>query len=210
VVEAAAVMEITAPYRRKEERMIMRTTLYRPNTRQMRVGLLSVVCVLILVGHEAWAFKIFNRQNPNPQTSTNDCEQSHFLDLGGGNTTMTFPLTQPNQSIAVFVNAECSVAAGDYDSAVHISLVIQGGTPYYVNTYPADFAPTLCTSRASNALDGWTSLSMHSVGSVGYPGHYEYYPGTFTLQVQAWLSDCTAFDSWRLDDLSVIVIEDKY
>jgi hypothetical protein len=171
----------------------------------MKARMVSVISVLVLglAVSEAWGFDSFTpTSNVTAQTFSNAA--SHFLNLTGQPGNASLVVTSPNlgedELLIIWFAAECSVAAPDRATWLDLDILVNG-----VALPPTNNDNAFCTSTGSNALDSWVSTAIHGaiVGATTVPAVVGGPP--YTIQVRGTLRNFNAGESWRIDDLSLIV-----
>jgi hypothetical protein len=169
-----------------------------------RAGLAILGCALALVASPASAEILARSANVSPQSA--GCG-AFVVDLNGpgvaGNTLpFTLPASATPRTLAVLFNGECSVAAADDTTFLDTTVQLLNPAGVIVATLaPSNSDNAFCTSTGDAALHHWVSASTdaHRVFGAG---------AAVALQVRviATTLNCVAGETWRLDDLSTIVM----
>ena len=118
-----------------------------------------------------------------------------LLDLGEGHgTTFTFFTGGPTK-LAIFFNAECSVASNDANTWLDIDVLVDGA----LVASPSDGDNALCTSDGDGLLNNWVTASSDQEAVVLTPGSH-------SIQIQGQLQTAAPGDDWWVGDLSLIVL----
>ena len=135
--------------------------------------------------------------NPDSQVQLGS-DGTQVLFLSPGSQALVFTLTR-NTHIAIFVNAECSVAAADDTTWGHLDILLDS-VPIFASENIDD---SFCTSDSGGSgTDNWISAAIHVTAEVA--------PGTHTIVILADLEGDIATDQLWIDDLNVTLVGHEY
>jgi hypothetical protein len=140
----------------------------------------------------------YSAANPNAQVF--GCGV-HVIDLNGPAAGTNLPVTlHDTDRLAVFFNAECSVAGFDRVTWEDITIQVLNAAGALVTTVsPSDNDNAFCTSRGIIALDQWVSASTNGASVLLGAGNYQ-------IRVLGNLVGCSAGEQVRIDDTSTMVL----
>jgi hypothetical protein len=165
-------------------------------------GRLLITSALLAVGAPARANNLAGAVNVGPQI--HGCG-TFVVDLNGAAAGTNLPFQLPASAVArrigVLFNGECTVAAADDVTYLDVNVQLLSAAGAVIATLaPSNSDNAFCTSTGDSALQHWVSASTNTI-YVAPAG------GAVVLQIRviATAMNCTAGESWRVDDLSTLV-----